>query len=108
MFLKPFFSAPIDIMIMLLGAFLIGYVIARLLRNIRIDALQDETVKLQEEVRNLHIANENLDIATDKLQDQLNQCVESKADLISIEEVQQATTELKKEQERPMKVLLLL
>jgi predicted flap endonuclease-1-like 5' DNA nuclease len=100
MFLKPFFSAPIDIMIMLLGAFLIGYVIAWLLRNMRINALQDETEKLQQEVRNVHIDNENLDIATDKLQDQLNQCVESKADLISIEEVQQATTELKKEQER--------
>ncbi len=100
MFLKPFISAPVDILIMLLGAFLIGYLIAWLLRNHRINELQDQLVKLQQEVRNVHIANENLDIAKDKLQDQLNQCVESKTNLVSIEEVQRATSELKKERER--------
>ena len=57
-------------------------------------------MKLQQEVRNVHIANENLDVAKDKIQDQLNQCVESKTNLVSIEEVQRVTTELKKEREK--------
>ncbi len=100
MFLKPFISAPVDIMIMLLGAFLIGYLIAWFLRHLRITDLREEIMKLQQEVRNVHIANENLDIAKDKLQDQLNQCVESKTNLVDIEEMQQVTSELKKERER--------
>jgi len=100
MFLKPFISAPVDILIMLLGAFLIGYLIAWFLRKQRINYLREELMKLQQEVRNVHIANENLDIAKDKIQDQLNQCVESKTNLVSIEEVQRVTTELKKEREK--------
>ncbi len=100
MFLKPFISAPVDILIMLLGAFLIGYFIAWFLRNQPINYLREELMKLQQEVRNVHIANENLDIAKDKIQDQLNQCIESKTNLVSIEEVQRITTELKKEREK--------
>lgn len=100
MFLKPFISAPVDILIMLLGAFLIGYLIAWFLRKQRINYLREELMKLQQEVRNVHIANENLDIAKDKIQDQLNQCVESKSNLVSIEEVQRVTLELKKEREK--------
>ena len=70
-------------MIMLLGAFLIGYVIAWLLRNMRINALQDENRKITAGGFGTYILLMKTwillqDIATDKLQDQLNQCVESK------------------------------
>ena len=61
MFLKPFISAPVDITIMLVGAFLIGSAIAWLLRNQKINLIEGEIKKLQAEVRNLHIANENLE-----------------------------------------------
>ncbi len=100
MLLTPIFSAPVDIIIMLLGAFLIGFVIAWLLRGATIKAIQDETTKLQQEIRSLNVANENLDIAKDKLQDQLNACVESKSGLVNLEELQRTTIELKKERER--------
>ena len=56
--------------------------------------------KLQAEVRNLNIANENLDIAKDKLQNQLDQCLETSSDRVSREEYRQAIAELKKERER--------
>lgn len=100
MFLTPLFSAPVDILIMLLGAFIIGYGIAWMLRKNTIVQLKESIGKLQQEIRNVNIANENLDIAKDKLQDQLNDCVESSANLVSLEELQQATAELKKERER--------
>jgi len=100
MFLKPFISAPVDITIMLVGAFLIGSAIAWLLRNQKINLIEGEIKKLQAEVRNLHIANENLDIAKDKLKDELNQCVESKSKLIGIEDMQRANSELRQERER--------
>lgn len=100
MFLAALISAPVDIMIMLLVAFLIGFGIAWLLRKHKVSELQNEILELQREIRNLHIANENLDIAKDKLQDQLNQCVESKENLVNIEELQHVSTELKKERER--------
>ena len=61
MFLKPFISAPADIVIMLVGAFLIGSAIAWLLRNQKINLIEGEIKKLQEEVRNLNVFNENLD-----------------------------------------------
>jgi len=100
MFLKPFINAPIDIMIMLLGAFCIGYGIAWLLRNQRIDKLQEASLKLQKEAGELHLANEDLDGTADRLQKQLDRCIESKKNLTSLEEMQQVNEELKKERER--------
>jgi len=100
MFLKPFISAPVDITIMLVGAFLIGSAIVWLLRNQNISLIEGEIKKLQEEIRNLNIANEDLDIAKDKLKDELNQCVESKSNLIGMEEMQRANSELRQERER--------
>ena len=100
MFLTPLFSAPIDIMIMLLGAFLIGFGIAWLMRKYTIDDQKEEIGKLQQEIKHINIANENLDIAKDKLQDQLNDCIESSEKMVSSDELRQATMELKKERER--------
>jgi len=100
MFLTPLISAPVDIMIMLLGAFLIGFAIAWLLRDQVIKKQAETLEKLQAEVRNLNIANENLDIAKDKLQGQLDQCLEASSDMVSRDEYRQAIAELKKERER--------
>lgn len=100
MFLTPLISAPVDIMIMLLGAFLIGFAIAWMLRQSVIKKLYQQGEKLQHEIRNLNIANENLDIAKDNLQEQLDQCMENTSSMITVEELQQATAELKKERER--------
>lgn len=100
MFLTPLFSAPIDIMIMLLGAFLIGFGISWLMRKYTIDDQQEAISKLQQEVKHVNLANENLDIAKDKLQNQLNECIENSEKLVGMEELQQATIELKKERER--------
>jgi predicted flap endonuclease-1-like 5' DNA nuclease len=100
MFLTPLISAPVDIMIMLLGAFLIGFTLAWILRQQVIKQLAERGEKLQHEIRNLNIANENLDIAKDNLQEQLDQCLESTSSMVTVEELQQATVELKKERER--------
>ena len=100
MLLKPLISAPVDITIMLLGAFLIGYVIAWLMRNARISDLKKNHSKLEQQVRNLNIDNENLDIAKDQLQDKLNDCEESKDTMIGKDEIQRANSEFRKERER--------
>lgn len=100
MFLKPFINAPVDIMIMLLGAFCIGYGVAWLLRNQRIDKLQEASLKLQKETGELQLANEDLDGTAARLQKQLDRCIESKKNLTGIEEIQQVNEELKKERER--------
>ena len=100
MFLTPVISAPVDITIMLLVAFIIGYVIAYLLGRQKLEKLQDEEVKMQKEIRDLHEANENLDIAKDKIKHQLNECLESKTGLVSTEDVQQVSMELRQERER--------
>ncbi len=100
MFLTPLFSAPIDITIMLLGAFLIGYGIAWLMRKYTIDDQKEVIDKMQQEIRHINISNENLDIAKDKLQDQLNECMEKSENKVGREELQRANIELKKERER--------
>jgi predicted flap endonuclease-1-like 5' DNA nuclease len=100
MFLTPVFSAPIDIMIMLLGAFCIGYGIAWLIRRVTINDLRESVSKHQQEIRNLHISLENLDLAKDKLQEELNQCTENQGNMVNLEELQRATSELRKERER--------
>ena len=100
MFLTPLITAPIDITIMLLGAFVIGYGIAWMLQKNRMEKLEDEESKLQAEIRNLHVLNEDLDISKDKLQNQLNECLESKKNLVSNEEIHRITLELKQERDR--------
>jgi len=100
MFLTPLFSAPVDIMIMLLGAFCIGYGIAWLMRRNTINDLKGSVTVYQKEIRSLNIALENLDIEKDQLQDKLNACVESMTNMVNLEELQRATSELKKERER--------
>jgi predicted flap endonuclease-1-like 5' DNA nuclease len=100
MFLTPLFSAPIDIMIMLLGAFAIGYGIAWLMRKYTIDDQKEVIGKMKSEIRHVNMANENLDIAKDKIQDQLNDCIERSQRMVGTEELQRATIELKKERER--------
>ena len=108
MFLTPLFSAPVDIMIMLLGAFIIGYGIAWLMRKNTINDLKNKSEEYQQEIRNLNIACEDLDIAKDKLQDELNKCSENTAGMVRLEELQQATSELKKERERSFGLRYLL
>ena len=100
MFLTPLISAPIDITIMLLVAFIIGYVIAHLLGKQKFEKLLDEGAKMEREIRDLNEKNENLDIAKDKIKHQLNECVESKTSLVSNEDIQQVTMELRQERER--------
>lgn len=100
MYLTPLISAPIDIMIMLLGAFLIGFVTSWIFREQSIKKLREHVEKQQSEIRRLSIVNENLDLAKDKLQEQYDQCLEESSDLISAEDYRQATEELKKERAR--------
>ena len=100
MFLTPLISAPVDITIMLLVAFAIGYVIAHLLGKQRIKNLRVEMIKIQQEIRDLSLSNESLDLAKDKIQNQLNECIESKSSLVNSEEMQQVTLELRQERER--------
>lgn len=87
-------------MIMLLGAFSIGYGIAWLIRRVTINDLRESGTKYQQEIRNLHVSLENLELAKDKLQEELKQCTESRGNMVNLEELQRATSELRKERER--------
>lgn len=87
-------------MIMLLGAFLIGFTIAWMLRNQVIKTIETDLGECHSEIRNLNISNENLDISKSKLKVELDQCLESKSGMVDIEELHKATAEIKKERER--------
>ena len=100
MFLTPLISAPVDIAIMLVGAFLIGFLTAWLWRKIKIDEQSDQQLKLQKDIRELHLINENLDLAKDKLQHRLNEYEENMEHLVSAEKVQKVSMELRQERER--------
>ncbi len=102
MFLKPFISAPVDILIMLVVAFLIGFLVAWMLRNMRINDISSEARKMRKDLGQLHKTNESLEIQLERAKDELESCRKKMEGLVSSDELQSAFSELKKEREKSM------
>ncbi len=101
-FLKPFISAPVDIILMLLGAFIIGFVMAWLLRNARIKAMQEAGLKLKKKVRNLSELQENMEIEHMKVEEKLQGCQKRVSNMVLKEDLVKSQAALRAEKERSM------
>ncbi len=100
LFLKPLISAPIDILLMLLGAFLIGFVIAWLLRNRRLSLMEEEGYHLQKMVTKLTDEQDDWEVRHAQLREELEECGASKQELVKKEDLDKALSDLRTERER--------
>ncbi len=102
--LKPFISAPIDIMIMLLGAFAIGFVIAWLLGRQKIREMDETSVLMKKKIAQLSESNDTLEVEKMKLAEELESCQERYRDYIPQEDLDKAKADLRAERERGLTV----
>ena len=101
-FLKPFISAPVDILLMLLGAFIIGFLMAWLLRNARLRAMQEAGLSMKKKVRNLSELQESMEIEQMKLEEKLQGCQKRISNMVLKEDLVKSQAALRAEKERSM------
>jgi len=92
----------VDIILMLLGAFIIGFVMAWLLRNARIKAMQEAGLKLKKKVRNLLELQENMEIEHMKVEEKLQGCQKRVSNMVLKDDLVESQAALRAEKERSM------
>jgi len=98
--LKPFISAPVDIFLMLLGAFIIGFLIAWLLRNQKIVLLKKGGYQLQKDVSSLVKSNDNLEIELMQLREELGTMKNNQEQMAPVEQLDKLQNDLRSEREK--------
>lgn len=87
---------------MLLGAFIIGFAIAWLLRNLQIREMNEAGFLLEKKVAKLTEVNDNMEVKRMNLEEELDRCIKSKEELTSKEDLEKALSDLRAEREKSM------
>ena len=98
--LKPLISAPVDIFLMLLGAALIGFLVAWLLRSQKVKLLRHGGYQMQKEIASLVDSNDQMEIKLMKKREQLEELQQDQQRMVSSEELEKLQKDLRSEREK--------